>query len=518
MKRIIKSAVVAASVFSLSVSCTDKIKIETQDETFVKLTISVDDEQTWNEASSATVTVTMPEAAPVQIFAGDGAGMKLAASYPSFSGTKSFTFDVARDVKSVIVVNTDTDEIKTVDLGGTVTFSKPSVGVSTVYTGSNSGFTVSRNDSYQTYMDISSLAEKTFWYGAAFDFGITSSIVLNPVHFQTISTNTFGVFYYDGGQMVKVPFYLNNADGDYMSENFIQFSDVWHPNDWQTPVKTGLYYGENRRSKSIIIQNNIGATYGFYVEAYPGWGDYATNTKTYYSVAALNDDGVSHVLYREEGGYAFICFEDDMDFDYNDMVFVAGSAGKAAPCQRTEEPYSWILACEDLGMSSDYDFNDVVLQISHVCGSDKATVQPLAAGGTLRSYIQFNGQQIGKEIHEMFGTDIYDNKGALDRINTTTYNMTAESIEVTVGADFTMSSTDMGGFTIKTQSVAGTSVIASPDSGRVPNMICVPASWKWPREAHSIITAYPYFSQWGANHEEMTDWYMTCTSDLVVSR
>ena len=48
----------------------------------------------------------------------------------------------------------------------------------------------------------------------------------------------------------------------------------------------------------------------------------------------------------------------------------------------------WIIACEDLGGSLDFDFNDVVFGISHVAGETTARVTALAAGGTLPVFIQ----------------------------------------------------------------------------------------------------------------------------------
>ena len=119
------------------------------------------------------------------------------------------------------------------------------------------------------------------------------------------------------------------------------------------------------------------------------------------------------------GDQMFLGFEDwpnttdvwgGSDFDLNDVVFAFDG------CQPTiinEEPDKWLLACEDLGGSFDIDYNDVVFSVEHISGQNKAKLTPLAAGGTLASYIYFqdplsttgNRNKLFGEIHQLFGAE-----------------------------------------------------------------------------------------------------------------
>lgn len=192
-----------------------------------------------------------------------------------------------------------------------------------------------------------------------------------------------------------------------------------------------------------------------------------------------------------------------------------------------DTPISWIIACEDLGSTHDFDFNDIVFRVSHVSGETKATVTPLAAGGKLSAYIKFvNGnetQDIG-EIHDLFGSQ-FSNNGHL-MVNTNAYmdnedlhkytdGVEANSIEINVPSDYTLSydpntSTNMGGFAIQVQSSENNATtIISSQTGESPQMILVPGDWIWPREYESIEDVYEDFGAWSKNMNINTNWYNT---------
>ena len=88
------------------------------------------------------------------------------------------------------------------------------------------------------------------------------------------------------------------------------------------------------------------------------------------------------------------------DHDVNDMMFFINAKIKdedIIEMKNKPEPQSWLLAVEDLGNIGDFDFNDLVVKISHVSGDRHITVEPLASGGTLpiRLFYKDNDAHIG---------------------------------------------------------------------------------------------------------------------------
>ncbi|MGN1263763.1 MAG: DUF4842 domain-containing protein [Prevotella sp.] len=237
--------------------------------------------------------------------------------------------------------------------------------------------------------------------------------------------------------------------------------------------------------------------------------DAATNFVTY----MWNNKIV--MAYEDEGG----------DDDMNDIIFFVNGSTEQTGRPDTGSPVqsqSWILACEDLGSSDDFDFNDVVFKVSHVSGQTTATVTPLAAGGKLPVTIWCNAnstpQRVG-EIHTMFGYSpaTMINTGDNADIN----GVSADPVTVTIPENYSITN-DMGSFSliVETGSAGKNNytanlTVSAPGKGSEPQMICVPGSWKWPKERISISYAYPGFGQWGANYGNGT-WYNSYTPDSVV--
>ena len=292
------------------------------------------------------------------------------------------------------------------------------------------------------------------------------------------------------------------------------------------------------------------------------------------------DDTNSHPSYASTftiGDQMFIGFEDwpnnteaygGGDFDLNDIVLAfAGSK----PTIINEDPKAtvWLVACADLGGSFDIDYNDVVFSVEHVSGKTKAKITPLAAGGTLASYIYFqdpwdsNRDKCFGEIHQLFGA-AKANSGEYEIINAySRYEKTAAEIEFDVDENWTMAyyttgdgsgsgytrngkDVNMGGFEIRTltsgsdapftldinsSAFSGASTIQASvrDEGEnVPYILCIPYPytrynypeagkktdyvWAWPVEYQTICDEngagpYPDFRGWVQNHNNNTDWY-----------
>lgn len=236
-----------------------------------------------------------------------------------------------------------------------------------------------------------------------------------------------------------------------------------------------------------------------YTDETMGWGqDYAGDV-----VAVTYKYGETMVLAFEDNSFG--------DKDMNDLVFfVAGdfeddyTPEQQFPIEEPDvTPQEWIIACEDLGGIGDFDFNDVVFKVSYVAGWEKATVTPLAAGGTLAAHIKLGDEVIG-EIHSLLGSD-----DVTKMLNTKSRGNAGTPIEVDVPLEFSMSALNMGGFSVEVETANGkaSTVIAAPDKGAAPQMICVPATWAWPVEKESILSAYKYFGDWVEDYSSKPDWY-----------
>lgn len=236
----------------------------------------------------------------------------------------------------------------------------------------------------------------------------------------------------------------------------------------------------------------------------------------------------SFVTYKW-GNKTIMGLEDTSDDDMNDMLFfVNGNFKEVIPDigpDSDPEPQSWIIACEDLGSTGDFDFNDIVFSVSHVSGKKTATLTPLAAGGiypatitNTRNDVSFDDQET--EIHGMLKAT------TSEMINTTTITNEGSPITIIVPSDFSMSyngnadsADNMGGFFVKVKKGGVTTTeVEAPGQGSVPQMICVPGTWLWPTEKTKISEAYKDFGEYGAGYTSGSTWYETYEDGTVVVR
>lgn len=170
---------------------------------------------------------------------------------------------------------------------------------------------------------------------------------------------------------------------------------------------------------------------------------------------------------------------------------------------------TWIIACEDLGDTDDFDFNDIVIGITYDNSAQRLTVTPLAAGGTLRSVVYYNNMEVG-EIHEMLGGS------SSSMINTHSKGTPGDSKVIESVSSFDIKA-NMGGFSIKISKTDGEndSQIYAPNKGGIPQMICVPGTWIWPTERTSIEGAYTDFPHWCGDASN-TSWINSAVEGKVV--
>ena len=249
-------------------------------------------------------------------------------------------------------------------------------------------------------------------------------------------------------------------------------------------------------------------------------------------------------------GMTFMGFEDGgQDEDLNDIVFwVEGeyTANNNPPVVEVETKVttttnnqSWIFACEDLGGSFDYDFNDVVWEFvkeyktvtTSTIEDGKTTLQSvttfaggkvrlLAAGGTLPVALYYGDTNLGN-IHEKFGQTAEG--GLYTPINVGT-KATVEPIEIALPFTITQNTSVNDVYQNFRVEVIGTNgqsyYITAPNrdvNHTAPQIILLPGEWNWPREGVAITSAYPNFTNWVQN-ATWTNWANTWVQSLTTAR
>ncbi len=156
---------------------------------------------------------------------------------------------------------------------------------------------------------------------------------------------------------------------------------------------------------------------------------------------------------------------------------------------------SWIFACEDLGGTFDYDFNDVVWEVKRTNneGVTSTKVRLLAAGGTLPFTLYYAGVKVCTK-EEAFGTSTTPiNAGP---------NTTIKAVKEYDIADSDWSVVEnYKKFSVAVDGKSGTTWVTAYDkdntlSNKTPQVIILPGEWEWPTETTPISTAYPTFTEW----------------------
>lgn len=226
------------------------------------------------------------------------------------------------------------------------------------------------------------------------------------------------------------------------------------------------------------------------------------------------------------------------DHDMNDMIFrVNGKFVRERKEMNPDTPKkaSWIIGCEDLGGTFDFDFNDVVFGVTHVAGETTAEVTALASGGTLPVYVESKYQQVGTdsqiespandgyyvlnpqgsnagEFHSWWGSD----RQYTAPINVSGWGGPGATVKITVPDDYSISSdkistpgvpedgdADMGGLRVRVhRNDKDYNIISAPTLSQeaagyeAPQMFLVPYNWRWPIEHQNIQQVYTKFNPW----------------------
>lgn len=274
------------------------------------------------------------------------------------------------------------------------------------------------------------------------------------------------------------------------------------------------------RCEEIKVTTYSDMTFGFYIE---------TTNRTHYTESDLNlakypsyttgRKASTFDIANSDSTYTYLGFEDWYDnSDLNDLIVQISGVETQDEDSVKATPQSWILACEDLGNADDFDFNDVVMSVTHVSGQTTAEVVPLAAGGSRTAYVYYGAQKLG-EIHDLLGAS-----NITTLVNTRIGEATgkADTITLNVSANFSLAADDMGGFKVGVIQNASSpeyeTEIAASGAGKAPQIICIPGDWKWPIERTSIVTAYPDFDGWMKDKETNTTWYNNPVSEYLYPR
>lgn len=530
----------------------------------------IDPEQDWNIATRGTVTVTAAPGSEIKVYAKMDGTYKIVGDYENFSGNETLNFDMLEETTDILVTNGTQSAFakvgESVNLSGTRAGAYGTTGSVTVsqITDPDQWFVFDRTEAekYQTKLPegVNNLGKVT----QNFTFISNGEFTVYPIFWDTRNTDEIGVYYTDASGYHEVPVYtiksgdelqyqsigghnyygvtsdlnvgsecpnhsghkiihMNHVSSDYAwiyCEDNIKgnFSDIPSQpstgkftsdlaDTWNEIVK---YY----ISKGVKVNIPTGTMFGMYVKPSDGTKQYSQQEKnsSIYSTAPTKDVyAATFTLPSTENPGTddmYLCFEDwqtsSSDKDLNDVVFrFYGST----PTVVDEDAQEWVICGEDLGGTFDLDYNDVVVSIAYVSGKTTADFTALAAGGTLASYVYFNGTCLG-EIHELLGAQ-NANSGNYDPINVSgSVGRTAQRT-LTVASNFSIATVEgamdanMGGFQIRVvpagqasneDNAVGGQVIQNKwvnTNQNVPYVFCVPRTWKengvtnsfrWPNE------------------------------------
>lgn len=252
-------------------------------------------------------------------------------------------------------------------------------------------------------------------------------------------------------------------------------------------------------------------------------------------------------------GFNCLSFEDYPDrdavnSDWNDICFLFDA--NTDDFESIDESIDYMVACEDLGNTFDFDYNDIVFKVSHLVtiNGSTTTYHPLmkvtlmAAGGTLPAKVWYDVDNDGEcgssdivffqEVHSAFGVEqnVPVNVGGVSK-TAVTYSVSLEELfpgddnaaskatawriadnasrfKVTISNPLNDGDVTTGDET----TVYKVRDIAVPEeTGSIPSAFIIPSSsaktWQWPNENVRINTVYPTWDSWVESRTEGAKWY-----------
>lgn len=501
-------AIAAASVFAACTSDKDlydenyvqEVEKASYEQNFIKKFGNIDPKQDWNMAKEYSITVNANSSVKVYAPSEDGI-FQLVADYATVNGSKKISFTAVEGTENVYVIDAN-GAVKTVNPNnGSVTFAASRAAIKDfpdllkVDDAEHSNINgLNCNGDFEKYF---SLLAKTLKFPVYYLRGLGN---------DKKGVDGFGVYYTDaqGGEH-NVDVWQKDTNGTNDKNHsevggvMLDFSNCMLGG--QDAVKWGLYI--NVDGKRIYDYDEVpGSVHG--------------NNKKYFKAV---------VKETTKWGEDWLCVQFDIpghDSSANNQNNIFVIPAKFVDVVDPAE-FAWALACEDLGTTDDFDFNDVVISASYVTSDQpsKMKVTALAAGGTLEANVMYGTQLLG-EIHAMLGEP-----GNFTMINTTTIDHDGKTVEVDVPAGFNLT-THMQDFYVIVNPGERQTIVRLPEdgvTGIAPQALCVPASWRWPLERKSIEVAYPQgrektpgFIDWVRGNDKPQSWYIYPAEGQVINR
>lgn len=412
----------------------------------------IDPNQDFNLATRASVTVSTTSPSRIKIYAKHGNRFMLVGDYADVNGTQTLGVDVIEGTTELRVSNGSFAQETTV--GGSVSFSGGNMTrgiVDTEISTKTTDYLEMSEALVKAWVPVipeRDEGKRPYWgtnlgkVTQDFTYVSQGEFTMYPMFSFTSADDKIGIYYTDQQGAYHEVVVMNNTFGDdlqYMlKENGGgQNAGVWYSCTGHQPTygngdgiknvtNDGTHVLDNIakvRGKGVTINLPKGTEFGMFI--------IVNNGIKYYSESRFNGDASVTEVRNEsveigqngaytvttdltkkachassfyctvEGKeYQFLGFEDwdnaangggMSDFDLNDFMVVFDGV---LPSINDQETPGWILAYEDLGNTFDWDFNDIVAKVQHVSGQDYATFTPLAAVGTLDSYVKYNGNFI----------------------------------------------------------------------------------------------------------------------------
>ena len=173
----------------------------------------------------------------------------------------------------------------------------------------------------------------------------------------------------------------------------------------------------------------------------------------------------------------------------------------------TEYLQTWTLAYENGGTDIDFDFNDVVLQVTPNTKTHTATVYLMAAGAKRNTQIYYGNQLLG-EIHELFGVK------EKEMVNTLNANPDHDPVLLSDNLSWPEGTTMNEGrhkFWLRVYNEDGTHVDIHSNEylgphKDIPQALCVADEWHWPLETERVYNVYPVLTEWARNINDQAAW------------
>ncbi len=347
--------------------------------------------------------------------------------------------------------------------------------------------------------------------------GVTSWDQINGTWFEAHNSNT------------------NNWDQKLWFADTFEYSNASNT-VWDSNANEFVSGYDKIRTEGIKVSLKSGTRFGFALKTDHGY--VYSNSLYNLDEGGVGTDNLTPDHIRDtyaatfhDNGNLYLAFEDwgygawGHDCDFNDVVLRLLPTNGYNPIiidkDMDANPMLYIVACEDLGGTFDWDFNDVVFGIEHVSGQTKARVKLLAAGGTLPVSLKFCDNE--NEYDITFGSEnLTDLHAAFDAetgqpVNVeASYGVTRDPIysnEFSVNENSFNILEDAQNFRICVTYKDGTSqneihVPVKDGVTRVPQAFLISdPTWKWPIELQDIRNKYKDFEAWVSNMH--TNWTET---------